>query len=292
MSCMRSRRARRSRGWRSSAARTARQGRLARELGFPEPRLELHVFVGPNGEPLDDIRTSAERAAFGKAAAELVRRLTMDPEVRLHASIAGGRKTMGFLRGQSMSLFARRADALSHVLVPARYEQCDEFWHPTARPLALVTRRGDTIDASLAEVELCIVPFVRLRGRLSQRDLAESISDLGSLVRRAQMAVDQTNVEAAASLEIDAVFVDRAGAFAPFVERPLAPVLAVLREGCTITLRVSMAPERRPALRLSRLPRTRRNARGGAFRPAFTGRGRDAGARGRGRRSEGVAQRG
>jgi CRISPR-associated protein (TIGR02584 family) len=59
-----------------------------------------------------------------------VRELTADPDCAIHASIAGGRKTMGFYLGYALSLFGRPQDRLSHVLVSSPFESNQNFFYP------------------------------------------------------------------------------------------------------------------------------------------------------------------
>ena len=89
--------------------------------------------------------------------------LTRDENAALHASIAGGRKTMGFYLGYAFSLFARPQDELSHVLVSSPFESHPEFFYPPATPRRLATRGGQHIDTADARITLARIPVVRLR---------------------------------------------------------------------------------------------------------------------------------
>lgn len=220
---------------------------LEHDWGVPAPKIRLHVFDGTDGSPLVDIRTSAESAAFSSRLAELVRRLTMDPDLALHASIAGGRKTMGVHLGHAMSLFARPQDRLSHVLVPPEYENCPDFWYPTPRSKIVVGRNGDRLDTADATVDLIEIEHIRLRGRLSAGELASFVSDVDSLFRRAQVAIDTTGHMAQTSFTIDGVLAG-AGSGIPEATRPLMPVIASLKPGSGLTLGVSIRLGSEPAL--------------------------------------------
>ncbi len=85
------------------------------EIAFDESH--IHLIERPDGTPLDDIRDDTDNALTADTIVERVRLLTADPSSQIHASIAGGRKTMGFFLGYAMSLFGRDQDRLSHVLV-------------------------------------------------------------------------------------------------------------------------------------------------------------------------------
>jgi CRISPR-associated protein (TIGR02584 family) len=56
---------------------------------------------------LDDLRTSALNELAGNVIVARVYEWTRHDEVILHASLAGGRKTMGFYLARAMSWFAR-----------------------------------------------------------------------------------------------------------------------------------------------------------------------------------------
>ncbi len=77
----------------------------------------FHILQAADGQPLEDIRTLTDNEAAADTITAVVRLLTADPAACVHASIAGGRKTMGFYLGYAMSLFGRAQDRLSHVLV-------------------------------------------------------------------------------------------------------------------------------------------------------------------------------
>ncbi|MFZ1415279.1 MAG: CRISPR-associated ring nuclease Csm6 [Defluviicoccus sp.] len=153
---------------------------VCREMGRADqpPRLIVEPILGADGTVLDDIRGEADNNRLGDATVRLIGRLTERDDVRIHASMAGGRKTMSFFMGYVMSLFGRPGDELSHVLLhDERYEFCREFWCPTqaSRPLEYVDREsGETVrlDARDARVDLTPIPFVPLRYLLRADDLA------------------------------------------------------------------------------------------------------------------------
>lgn len=66
---------------------------------------------------LDDIRTRAANTAAANVLLDEVRTVTSNDDVRLIASLAGGRKTMGALLHTAVSLLGRRHDRLTHILV-------------------------------------------------------------------------------------------------------------------------------------------------------------------------------
>ena len=147
-----------------------------------------------DGRTLDDIRLNEENSRTADRICEIVRALAKDEHTRIHASAAGGRKTMGIFLANAMQLFGRRQDALSHVLVNEPFENHPEFYYPPSQPvtLDLKDRQGNVVgqaSTAAARIELADIPFVRLRGVL--RDwLAELPSSYGEIVERAQTELD------------------------------------------------------------------------------------------------------
>jgi CRISPR-associated protein (TIGR02584 family) len=146
--------------------------RLCEELKRPMPAFDaMHVLVTPgaDGTEVEDARSLADHEALANFIMTQVRDRTAHPETSLHASLAGGRKTMTFYLGYAMSLFGRAQDTLSHVLVSEGYENIPDFWFPTvAESHRHVDNRGQTLDASAAQVTLAPIPFIRHRRNLPQ----------------------------------------------------------------------------------------------------------------------------
>lgn len=140
---------------------------LEEKIHFDESCIE--VITDRYGKELDDIRTLEENTLAADKIVNIVRNLCQDETSVLHVSMAGGRKTMGFYIGYALSLFARPQDRLSHVLVSAPYENCDNFYYPSAIPLMITLADGSQIDASKAEVTLANIPLVRLRSSLPKQ---------------------------------------------------------------------------------------------------------------------------
>jgi CRISPR-associated protein (TIGR02584 family) len=144
----------------------------------PRPQVFVEPIRNAAGEVLADIRTEADNAALGDATVRLIGRLTERDDLRLHASMAGGRKTMSFFMGYVMSLFGRPGDELSHVLLlDERFEFCRDFWCParTSMPLRYTDRGSGeevALDAAEARIDLTPIPFVPLRYLLPAGDLA------------------------------------------------------------------------------------------------------------------------
>lgn len=149
-----------------------------------ETGLFIAVPSQGDGSAVDDIRSDDDAVRFGDLVSEIVRRETLDPHCRVHLSLAGGRKTMSFHGGAAMSLFARPQDELSHVLVhPPEFEQCREFWFPTKDKLTLKSRDGTELDAREARIELALIPYIRVRDRLTPALVAQAM-DYASYVQQ------------------------------------------------------------------------------------------------------------
>jgi CRISPR-associated protein (TIGR02584 family) len=148
----------------------------------------IGVVVGPDG-PLADIQSPDDNRAAADAIVERIRLLTADPETALHVSIAGGRKTMGFLAGHALSLFGRPQDRLSHVLVAESFVTHPEFFYPPKRPRVLYDRMNRPVRTDQAQLVLADIPFLRLRGQLPETLLADG-RPYSATVAEAQAALD------------------------------------------------------------------------------------------------------
>jgi CRISPR-associated protein (TIGR02584 family) len=154
-------------GPQGSWRRFQREYPAARRFGLSRERVV--VLRDAVGRPLLDVRSRDDNEAAADQIAEAVARLTDDGRPPLHASIAGGRKTMGYALAAAMMLYGRREDRLSHVLVhPPELEGSDFFYPARVVSRTLVCRlpRGRTVKvrAKDVKVELADLPFPRLRG--------------------------------------------------------------------------------------------------------------------------------
>ena len=177
--------------------------RLIEEYGLPHIPLDESSFIvveDGKGNPLPDIRNEDDNEAMGDLITSFIREKTDDLGVRLHCSLAGGRKTMSFYLGGALQLFGRPWDKLYHVLVTPEFESNREFFYPPKIPRKIECRLPDgttkVLSTSLAEVTLAELPFIRLRERI----------DLGGkgfkeLVEEGQRAIDVALVHP--HLEVD-----------------------------------------------------------------------------------------
>jgi|25BtaG_2_1085352.scaffolds.fasta_scaffold00039_6 CRISPR-associated protein (TIGR02584 family) len=165
--------------------------RLLKDYQVNQPVLfseqNIAVIQDANGQVLADLRTPQDNETAADTICTVIRELTSDADTELHVSLAGGRKTMGFYAGYALSLFGRPQDRLSHVLVSEGYESLRDFFYPTPTTRVIYDRDGKSLDASKAQVWLAEIPFVRLRGGLSQSLLngQHGFSETVALARKA-----------------------------------------------------------------------------------------------------------
>lgn len=156
----------------------------------------LHTFQR-DGKPMTDIRDLEDSAQVADQIAQQVWALTQDDTTEIHASIAGGRKSMGFLLGYAMSLYGRPQDRLSHVLVSEGYEGLtgkDGFYYPTRASKIINDRNGKPWDASKARVDLHEIPILHLNHRLP-KSMRQAPASFSSLVEIMNLENEQANID-------------------------------------------------------------------------------------------------
>jgi len=126
------------------------------------------VLHDGRGRPLEDVRSSEDNRAAADQIVRFVAEHTREGAPPLHASIAGGRKTMGYLLAAALMLYGRPEDRLSHVLIrPSALEGTDFHFPPRRAPAVLTHRRADgtivRVPARDVRIELADLPFPRLR---------------------------------------------------------------------------------------------------------------------------------
>jgi CRISPR-associated protein (TIGR02584 family) len=164
--------------------------RLRRDYAMPPIRFDadcLHTLAGRDGKPLSDIRDASDNIAAADGITEWIRTFTEDENSRLHVSLAGGRKTLGFFAGYALSLYGRAQDRLSHVLVDPAFESHPEFFYPTPYSRVIFAGPPDRkpMDTKDAAVTLADIPFVRLRQGLPDT-LLKGRSSFSQTVQAAQ----------------------------------------------------------------------------------------------------------
>jgi CRISPR-associated protein (TIGR02584 family) len=174
-----------------------------KEMGVPSPRDDDRIR-------LTDILDDRDNQRAANQICDIVRELTREEQnARLHASVAGGRKTMGLYLLGAMQLFGRADDAMSHVLVnPAVENRAVDFYYKTPQPKILHDRAGNVLKredgkdltTEDGEIYLADIPFIRLREIVQEKFEAGSHS-YGEIVKKAQD--DLQFVESAFNLRFD-----------------------------------------------------------------------------------------
>jgi len=143
--------------------------------------------------PLPDIRTPEDNIAAANYILDQVRAIVNEPEKRLIASIAGGRKSMGALLYAAVTLLGRQQDRLTHVLVRVPFDArlTPPFFFPT-QPTAmheLRNQRGEQISSHSSEdagIQLADIPFPVLQNFFA-RDVGQATGSFADVVQRASM---------------------------------------------------------------------------------------------------------
>jgi CRISPR-associated protein (TIGR02584 family) len=169
-------------------------------------------FATGRSRELSDLRSPADNEAAADFLLEQVRGIVENPDTRLIASLAGGRKTMGALLYACMTLAGRETDRLTHVLVSEPFETLRGFWFPgqpggavrksevrsqkseaaggCAEPAVNEQKPESAWDPATAMVELADVPFVPLRN-LFLRELGRPAGRFSVLVEHCREHVRQ-----------------------------------------------------------------------------------------------------
>jgi CRISPR-associated protein (TIGR02584 family) len=175
---------------------------------------ESHIWLieDENGTQIDDAKYIEEQTSMADFITRKVYELTQDENCSIHASLAGGRKTMAFYFGYAMSLFGREQDVLSHVFVDDAFEFVRDFWYPTKSEKWVTGKNlNSEVDVSQATVTLAEIPFVRMRNSIDPALIASmshySFSQTVGMLN-ASHCDDFTVTIDTSSLRISAVGVD------------------------------------------------------------------------------------
>ncbi|HIF9212221.1 TPA: CRISPR-associated ring nuclease Csm6 [Photobacterium damselae] len=137
---------------------------------------QVHVVPDANNELVDDARSEADQEALADYIVKAVAQLCDDPDQTIHASISGGRKTMTFYLGYAMTLFARKDDMLSHVLLTDPQYEISDFYYPTPYSQRIKNHKKDKwLDTQSSDVDVVLsnIPFIRQRELMSKHVLSE-----------------------------------------------------------------------------------------------------------------------
>jgi CRISPR-associated protein (TIGR02584 family) len=175
---------------------------LVKEYNLPDIQFnEQHIHCIKNKDrELNDALTVEDHNAIADFITNKVRELTQRDDAIIHASIAGGRKTMTFYLGYAMSLFGRDEDTISHVLVSEGYESLPDFYFPTLKTKILTGRTGP-LDASKATITLANIPYVKMRkempAQLLEHDnvtFTTTVERLNTTKTKIKLSIDLSNL--------------------------------------------------------------------------------------------------
>lgn len=154
---------------------------LKKEYNMPDLKFdESHIWLieDDQGNAIEDAKSIEDQTFMADFITRKVFELTNDPSIAIHASIAGGRKTMAFYLGYAMSLLGRPQDTLSHVFVNDEFEFVFDFYYPTKQSNIIAGKRGGPkVDTKDAVVTLAEIPFVRMRESVEEK-LINSMGEL------------------------------------------------------------------------------------------------------------------
>jgi CRISPR-associated protein (TIGR02584 family) len=147
---------------------------LFNEYGLSRTKITDIITIKNDNIEIDDIRNTEESEATAETIISFIRKITQNPNIRLHCSIAGGRKTMSFYLGTALQFFGRPQDKLYHVLVSPEFEANREFFYPPKKPRCIKCRIENSsfkmISTAEAKIELAELPFLRLRDKIELKE--------------------------------------------------------------------------------------------------------------------------
>ena len=141
---------------------------LCSDYNLPPIRFDLaniHLLKGADGQPLSDISSVIDNEALANQLFAFVRKLAASTDICLHASIAGGRKTMGLYIGLAIQFYGRPGDTVSHVLVNPELES-REFFYPPPNGADVILSDGRAIPADEIRLELAEIPLLLLKEKI------------------------------------------------------------------------------------------------------------------------------
>lgn len=139
--------------------------KFCNEIGLKTRFVERNIKVikDKDGNELDDIRNDSQNESAANFITNEIRKLANRPEVVIHCSVAGGRKTMSVYAALAMTLVGRKQDKLYHVLVsPPEVEGNPKFFYKPEIPVEIELSNGRKISTDEIEITLAEIPFLRL----------------------------------------------------------------------------------------------------------------------------------
>ncbi|PSW96633.1 CRISPR-associated ring nuclease Csm6 [Photobacterium iliopiscarium] len=147
-----------------------------------------------SGEPIFNGKREEDQNYIADSIMKIIASFTQQQDTRIHASIAGGRKSMSFYMGNAMSLLGREQDILSHVFISEEFEFCDQFFFPTKQDNYIEIKKDNhtfNLNTRDAEVILAEIPFVRMRHlidgnllqKIDQTSFSKTVASINALNR-------------------------------------------------------------------------------------------------------------
>ena len=135
------------------------------------PHIEFnqsHILLMTDGfgKPIFNGKQEEDQNHIADSIMKIIASFTQRQDTRIHASIAGGRKSMSFYMGNAMSLLGREQDILSHVFISEEFEFCDQFFFPTKQDNYIEIKKDNKtliLNTHDVKVTLAEIPFVRMR---------------------------------------------------------------------------------------------------------------------------------
>jgi len=174
-----------------------REYEIGGEIEFSKQHILVFKRKNPDGseEPLEDIRSSADNETLASELLGFVKALTADPNVVLHCSLGGGRRTMSAYMMLALMMYGREEDELTHVVVTEEFETNPDFFFPPKAnqplPIRLPGNKLAIVNTDEAKLEVAQIPFVRLRNTLGE-DVGKVEKSLQELITIAQQRLDRT----------------------------------------------------------------------------------------------------
>ncbi len=178
---------------------------------------------------LEDVRSPADNDAVADFLLETLRGPSENADIRITASIAGGRKTMGALLLMAMSILGRFQDRVLHVLVSEPWERQANFLFPDCPGVFADAQAEHFLNSAEAKVELAELPFLPLR-YIFEKEIGQHAGSFHRTIARLRQraASLEDEIETRCDLAEGMLFVDgkqvrltskEFGLFAAFAER-------------------------------------------------------------------------
>jgi len=198
---------------------------------------ESHVWVieDEDGNLLNDAKREEDQSVMADFITRKVAWLTNQDDCAIHASIAGGRKTMAFYMGYAMSLLGREQDTLSHVFVNDEFEFVRDFYFPTLNDHWIIGKNpGEMLNTKDAEITFAEIPFVRMRkslsndliGQIDQASFSKTVAKMNAANQKLSVEVSM-NAKTLSVLGIDIKLTPKELAFYQWLlQQPNRSILA------------------------------------------------------------------